>query len=455
MGDSKDKDYVALDESEDISLNDIEEVEKEWMEEPEQKEEMKEKKVKRKISKKKDKKIKKKKVKYQKRKLKEEEVKYSTVMWIAFLLLFFGIFFIVINFWISNSMFTILAAVFLIAGVPLFIFEYLKLDAKGKRSVKRSALYLLRDVAIALLIVGIIMASILVYSQTSPPMVVIESDSMQHSDTESYIGTIDTGDLVLVRNAPAKSDVTTYVEGRGTGYKTYSDYGDVIVFRKFGAAPSITPIIHRAMFYVIFNETTNSSYDIPALKHLELNVDWGGINADNTTVTYPYNLTGTIWLSHVGYADKRFSFDVTTFDQTRVVYDATEFYLTAGDHNIGGRNFVQPDPWIVKQEWIIGVARGEIPWFGLIKLTLNPDESGCCDGWGDPYAPKNSWNSLLITIIVIIVLPFVFDFTLGYIASRREKKDEEESEEEMKEKDKIKEMLKKKRKAELKEKKKS
>jgi len=410
--------------------------------EEEQEREKEEKKEKRK--KKKDKKKKKRKKKDEEEE--EEEVKYSIIMWISFILLFFGILLTVLYFLIGIGTFGFLAIIFLIVGLPLFFFEYRKLDSKEKKHVKRATLLLTRDVIIAFIIVGIIMAAIVAYSQVWPPMVVIESNSMQHSNDESYIGTIDTGDLVLVKKAPYKSDVTTYIEGRASGYITYSDYGDVIVFRKYGITDT-TPIIHRAMVYVIKNETTPDGYDIPSLENLELNVDWGGwndnISGPDIPVTSPYNLNKSIWIKDVGYSKTNLTILTTSkpFADAKEV-DATTFYLTAGDHNLGYASNT-PDPWMVKQEWIIGVARGELPWFGLIKLTLNPESGGCCPrGWGDPYAPKNSWDNLLISIVLIIATPFILDFVIGYLLDVRKKrkakkkKESGEEEEEPKEKDK-------------------
>ena len=57
---------------------------------------------------------------------------------------------------------------------------------------------------------------------------------------------------------------------------------------------------------------------------------------------------------------------------------------------------------------IIGRARGEIPWFGLIKLLASP-ASYCCRSWGDPAAPGNSWNDLVIALVALIALPFALE----------------------------------------------
>ncbi|MCK4366762.1 MAG: S26 family signal peptidase, partial [Thermoplasmata archaeon] len=115
-----------------------------------------------------------------------------------------------------------------------------------RRKWIRSILLLLRDLGVAALIVGIILLSLFLYTGNWPPMVVVESQSMQHSDTESFVGVIDTGDLVLVQNAPSSSDIITYVEGRATGYSTYGEFGDVIIYKQGGDFQAKS-IIHRAL----------------------------------------------------------------------------------------------------------------------------------------------------------------------------------------------------------------
>ncbi|MHA2434206.1 MAG: hypothetical protein ACXADO_13350, partial [Candidatus Thorarchaeota archaeon] len=94
-------------------------------------------------------------------------------------------------------------------------------------------------------------------------------------------------------------------------------------------------------------------------------------------------------------------------------------YLAKGDHNR------DPHRSLISLEWIVGKARGEIPWFGLLKLTLFKDPGApCCGGWGDQYAAKNSWDALLISIILIVVVPIASDFGISYLLEvrRRRKK---------------------------------
>jgi len=105
---------------------------------------------------------------------------------------------------------------------------------------------------IAPLIFLIVLAAIFAYSGIWPPMVVVESESMQHSDTTSYIGVIDTGDIVVVKRVDQIQEVTTYVEGVASGYSTYGEPGDVIIYDRPGMAK---PIIHRAIVNLEYNLT--------------------------------------------------------------------------------------------------------------------------------------------------------------------------------------------------------
>src|SRR5438093_10743318 len=104
-----------------------------------------------------------------------------------------------------------------------------------------------RDLLVAAIIVVVFLAAIYAYARVWPPLVVVESASMQHSDQESFLGVIDTGDRVFQQAAPTRADVVTDLEGRATGYATDGDYGDVIIFRRAGTP---RPAIHRAILYI-------------------------------------------------------------------------------------------------------------------------------------------------------------------------------------------------------------
>lgn len=283
--------------------------------------------------------------------------------------------------------------------------------------IPKSVLSLLRDVGLALLIVVVIMTVLYAYSGIWPPMVVIESGSMQHSDDTSYIGAIDTGDLVLVKKVTGKGDVITYIEGKAIGYKTYSDYGDVVIYRKDGSYIT-TPIIHRAILWLEWN-STNNSFNAPDLARLEQGVDW-----DVSVGSSPYNISGNIILYGVGYKNKTVTIQPNSLPQR---YRHSGF-ITMGDHNCATQLYYLYDPLIVHEDWIEGKGRGELPWFGLIKLAFGGDIRWDPDrGWFE--GPQNSWNDLAIALTILIVTPILLDFVSGLLAKRKEMEEGEETEE--------------------------
>jgi len=311
-------------------------------------------------------------------------------------------------------------------------------DVEGERPPRRSdrRRTLFRDLAIAVLAVAIFFAGLFAFTQVWPPLVVVESSSMQHSDVESYVGVVDTGDLVLVQAAPARDAVVTWVQGRVSGHSTYGDYGDVIIFRKPGTSASSTPIIHRAILYIVPNGT--DAYDVPDLTALPSPI-WEGYDRNGSRVESAYGLR-SVTIHGMGWRrDLGITFNLAGFAQL-VATRGRSGYVTMGDHNADSA-CQNPDPclpfppydqgWLVPQENIVGRARGEIPWFGLIKLMAQPSGS-CCQGWGDPAAPANSWNSLLVALVLLIAAPFALEgivWAVGrYVAPRfRRGREEPES----------------------------
>jgi len=273
---------------------------------------------------------------------------------------------------------------------------------------------LVRDLLVAGIIVVIVLVGIYVYTGVWPPLVVVESQSMQHSGTESYLGVIDTGDMVFQQAAPNRADVVTYLEGRASGYATYSDYGDVIIFHPNGNL-AVTPIIHRAIMYVtLHNNGTYATADVDKLSQL---TGWEA-TTDSGPITCPPSCSG-LYLKSLTIHRMGFRQDLNiTFDFAVYFFLAPRAgYITMGDYNAEfGATFDRQ--WLAAQRDIIGRARGEIPWFGLLKLTLQPTDS-CCMGWGDEGgpgrdqgAPKNSWDSLLVSLVLLFALPFIVEYAV-------------------------------------------
>jgi signal peptidase len=278
---------------------------------------------------------------------------------------------------------------------------------------KDSMLMFFKDIIISLVIVAIVIASIWGYTRSWPPMVVIESGSMSHSP-ESIVGVIDAGDLVLVKSIDSRSDIITYVEGEQSDHETYGEWGDVIVYYKNGYTGQI-PVIHRALVWLEYNETSGG-YDVPTMSL--------------------YNIHTSFRMENIGYNYMAFDIDVagiiTNFNNSGL--QPHSGFITLGDHNHGsydqggwmGDGLGQP-VLPVKPEWVIGKARGELPWFGGIKLYLTDKDED--DGVGWEAVPDNSKSDLIIALVVIIAIPIVLDIlTYVFVEEKERKKGKERDE---------------------------
>jgi signal peptidase I len=254
---------------------------------------------------------------------------------------------------------------------------------------------------IAVAIVIVIILGLFAYSGIWPPLVVVESESMQHSDDTSYIGVIDTGDLVVVKTVSSLSEIKTYVSSLNEGYKTYGDYGDVVIYNRDGSALA-KPVIHRAIVELEYN-STSYSFDVPSLANVPTD-KWsvGGQHSGQW-----WDLTSSLEIYHVGYRDQTITI---TLSSLLSYYESNGIaphggLITKGDHNLlydqSPMANIAHQPVIA--EWIVGEARGEIPWFGLIKLWAG--------GNMPAQTPENSKTDLILTIAVIIAIPITLDVT--------------------------------------------
>jgi signal peptidase len=273
-------------------------------------------------------------------------------------------------------------------------------DLERRRKLKkyRGLALLLRDAGVAVAMVSLVLLAMYAYTGQWPPLVVIESNSMMHGDDNlSHIGTIDTGDLVLVQKVDSVSDIVTYAEGFVSGHRTYGDYGDVIVYNPDGNG-LVTPIIHRAMIFLQAN-SDGASYRSESLRDLPAE-KW---SVSNPADTWDH-LTSTLYIIDVGYGGSSVAIDIGSLGTP-----LRNGFITKGDHNptidqpYRSRN--------IELDWIVGKARGEIPWFGLLKLwsthTLRSN------------APDNSVRDLWICIAVIVIAPILVDIGLTFREKRR------------------------------------
>jgi len=163
---------------------------------------------------------------------------------------------------------------------------------------------LLNDLLFVALMIGLFMLISQIGLGTPRPAVAVESGSM--------LPNIGIGDVVIIQSFE-RTQIISHTEGTLSGYTSFDEYGDVILYRKYGSIAD-TPIIHRAMYWV--EEGQPMWDDGPAAPH--------------------------------------------------------SGYITKGDNN---RDIDQKVPTSrlqpVKEEWIIGVARWHIPWVGYLSLAVH------------------------------------------------------------------------------------
>ncbi len=290
----------------------------------------------------------------------------------------------------------------------------------------RDSLYFAPLVALAIVI--LLVVSMYAYTGNWPPVYVVESDSMQHGYSD-VLGIINTGDLVLAQRI-ANSSITTYVVGAREGYSTYGEYGDVLLYYANGVVS--TPIIHRAIVWLQWvpavqgytayglagqpcGNATNAVYATPGTRDdcgltdltnkntLDLyNVGWSGITVDIA-------LEPSILGNHSGYI----TIGDNNFERNSLV----------GEYDQGGLGFDLSQ--LVEPGWIVGVARGMIPWVGALKLWLEGSSTAS-------EIPPQSWQFLGLSFAGIILLAFGLHYALraeGVEDPRRKEHEEEEAEE--------------------------
>ena len=139
------------------------------------------------------------------------------------------------------------------------------------------------------------------------PMVAVESGSMEPH--------MQVGDIIFVKSID-RTNVITNEEGKKSGYKSFENYGNVVLYRPYGEE-GVTPIIHRAMYRVETGEPM-----------------W-----ENGPIA-PYS-----------------------------------GYITKGDNVITNTHFDQEGQisyeMPIKDEWIIGTAQYRIPYLGYIRLIFS------------------------------------------------------------------------------------
>jgi signal peptidase len=187
---------------------------------------------------------------------------------------------------------------------------------------------LLLDIVSVFGSVALVAGLLFAISGVWPPLVAIESGSMEPN--------IQTNDLVFVMNeerfaGPGSQGDTGVVPaqaGGRTGYSTFQQPGDVIVYHPDGDTRA-TPIIHRAMLWVEDGENWYDEADPDYVGGADSCAELTGCPADNAG------------------------------------------FITKGDANAGYDQVgVDPLSSPVRPRWIVGTAEARVPLLGNIRLSL-------------------------------------------------------------------------------------
>ncbi|WP_181687096.1 S26 family signal peptidase [Halorhabdus salina] len=197
------------------------------------------------------------------------------------------------------------------------------------------------DIASSIFVVAAIGGLLFAASGVWPPLVAIESGSMNPH--------MQKGDLVFVMEeqrfpgagAESESGVVTAAAGADTGYRMFGKYGDVIVYQPYGSTEE-TPIIHRAMLWVDEGENW---YERADSKYVG--------NADSC--------------AELNYCPAPHAGFITKGDNpaTNDVYDQV-------------MGLSKP----VKPSWIMGTAEKRIPWLGQVRLMSGAGSASSINATG-------------------------------------------------------------------------
>ncbi len=251
-----------------------------------------------------------------------------------------------------------------------------------------------RDITVALIAVLIVLLILWSYTGQwlAAPMVAIESGSMEHPNPPfGRLGTIDAGDMVLVQKVYSKKDLAPHGgpyagSEANNGWKSYGDFGDVIIYKPYGSDDR-SQIIHRAMC-------------------------WVEVSANGSNFTYAIEEYGII-------EEKSITIPELGLENYYPKWNHSG-YLTKGDNNMiidQLSSNICSEP--IKVGWITGKARSEIPWLGTINLFFEDLMTGRNTV---SNVHDDSLICLGILIAILISVPIGLDLK-EYIKDKKSKHD--------------------------------
>lgn len=295
---------------------------------------------------------------------------------------------------------------------------------------------------LAVAMIAFLVLGLWAHTGTMPPLVVVESSSMIHEEN-GEVGSIDAGDLILVMDTPYDS-IITFAEASDRnnkyhGYETHGMEGDVIIYHKNGDEG--TPIIHRAILRVEPSQTTSPNrLAANDSDYCPNGGTWDSAVEDEDgeigTCVLTWSVPGTNVTNSETITIRFDGYNAGYYDCKRMAHANVEPYLvvwnwqpkhsgivTLGDNNqcsvdqgglvVNGSSGIHSASGVagpVREDWLVGVAGGEIPWLGTVKLMLSGADSP-----GTQYVPGSSFLFLAMVIGGIIFAPVGLEVMLKKI----------------------------------------
>ena len=185
-----------------------------------------------------------------------------------------------------------------------------------------------RDILSSVAIVVVIGLILFGVSGVWPPLVAVESGSMEPNMQRGDLVFVVDDDRFVGDDPVDDTGIVTLENGQESGHEKFGGPGDVIVFRPDGDDHR-TPVIHRAHFWVESGE------------------NWVDTRADEDII------------------------GDTTCNDVRSCPAPHDGFVTKGDANRGYDQHENEITTVVRPEWVTGKASFRIPWLGHVRLAFD------------------------------------------------------------------------------------
>ncbi len=267
--------------------------------------------------------------------------------------------------------------------------------------MNRTTKILVIAAAVILVIVGSAFVFVKSTSGLGNPISVVTSYSMQHDNERSQIGIIDTGDAVFIQSA-SNTTLESYYESLKTGYKSFGDYGSVIIYNR---GTDQNPVIHRAIVWIEYNG--DGTWSAPSL------ADYSNWSCSKSTDCL--RLSGYLEFEGITQSQKTVGINLDNFSKKQ------SGFLTMGDNPVSNKSLDQSGiiGYPISMDDIRAVACVELPWIGTLKLMMNEYAGNVVN---------HSMNSVYCLIMLFVSVFSLIWFSDIFFARKHYKKIMEEIE---------------------------